>query len=179
MASTFQTFSPSYENITNRMNRLRHGSSGHHSSYSASLPKHSPPRNINLLTLDTNCSKYARRVSPTAFNLREDPPSCKFAGRVTKNVGLKKYNQRQLREVMNHREPTHLKTESNYYMERENYAMLFTETNTMREVTTGDKRAAAAKASVDEVKMNEEAKDNISKINGWQTKLVPGRMYKR
>ena len=107
MSSSFQPFSPSYENISNRMSRLRHASHDHRSlnNHATYRSPASPPKSINLLTLDTSIrTRYNHAASPTCINLKEDLPlNGKFTGRVTKNGGLKKYNQRQIKEVMNNR----------------------------------------------------------------------------
>jgi len=171
--TSFQAFSPAYENLSNRMSRLRHNSQQHHKSYTMSV---SPPKAINLFTLDSN--KHNRRVSPSTFNLANETISSgtgKFTGRVTKNVGLKKYNQRQIKQVMNNRENTHVKAESSMGAIR-----IHTESDTPRESTGLDKWHVAR---VDEVKMNEEesSKENskLNRYNEWQNKLIPGKLYKR
>ena len=100
MATSFTTFSPSYENIHARMNRLKHHSQNHHSNH---LVASSSTPNIVPLHVDTSVTRrYNRKVSPTTvtFNEESTPAPGKFTGRVTKNTGLKKYNQRQIREVM-------------------------------------------------------------------------------
>jgi len=100
MSTRFQTFNPSYENISNRITRLRHNSANNTTS-SFSTKTHSISKNINPFTVETP-AQSKRKVSPTPALLTEDKylESGKFTGRVTKNVGLKKYNQRQLKEVM-------------------------------------------------------------------------------
>jgi hypothetical protein len=152
-AASFQTFSPAYENLSNRMSRLRHNSQNHHKSYTMSA---SPPKPLNLFTLDTTTNiKNNRRVSPTTFNLANETITAgtgKFTGRVTKNVGLKKYNQRQIKEVMNNRENVHVRHESNYGAVR-----VYTENDTPRDSTglTGlGKWPLAGITTIDEVKMS-------------------------
>ena len=95
MSTSFTTFTPSYENILTRMNRLKHNSQSHNRNQTTV----SPPRATQPVHVDTSVSKrYNRRVSPTSFNFQEEAANTgKFTGRVTKNVGLKKYNQRQIR----------------------------------------------------------------------------------
>ena len=102
MSTSFTTYTPSYENILTRMNRLKHNSQTHHRTQTTV----SPPMATQPAHVDLSVSKrYNRRVSPTAFNIQEEIANTgKFTGRVTKNVGLKKYNQRQIREVMLNRE---------------------------------------------------------------------------
>jgi hypothetical protein len=59
-----------------------------------------------------------RRLSPTNLIIGDEALSStgdKFTGRVTKNTGLKKYNQRQLREMVDSKNISkHLKTEASY-----------------------------------------------------------------
>lgn len=112
------------------MNRLRHHSQNHTASYQT--PR-SPPKSFKLYTIDpTPTTNIVHRPSPSAFTLEDPYSTGKFTGRVTKNVGLKKYNQRQLKEVMNNREPTYLKTESNGYFQGDSKIRLCTEGNTVR-----------------------------------------------
>lgn len=128
MSSAFQTFSPSYENISNRMNRLRQHSQNQRSTYMSS----SPPKTGNFFATDSNSKPLpAPRVIPTNIALREDPfGNGKFTGRINKNVGLKKYNQRQLREVMtSNKEPNYPKTEGNGFYPSPVKARLNTEGN--------------------------------------------------
>jgi hypothetical protein len=98
MSSAFQAFSPSYENISNRMSRLKHHSQNQRTCYTSS----SPPKTKNFFIIDAPSKPLpAPKIIPTGASLKEDPFSNgKFTGRINKNVGLKKYNQRQLREVM-------------------------------------------------------------------------------
>lgn len=158
MTSHFQAFSPSYENMASRMSRIKHHSQNHHISYAKAI---SPPKPMSLLTLDTNIkTRYNHRASPTSFNLREDTANItnpgKFTGRVTKNGGLKKYNQRQIKEVMNYREPLHMKTEgNNHNPSREKSPILCSEDNTERRETGFDKWPVSSSPVVDEVKMND------------------------
>jgi hypothetical protein len=103
MSSTaaFSAFSPSYENIANRMSRLKQ----HKSSQSLTQIRSNSARKIelNVFTVDPcESSGYQarRRLSPTNLALDSNLLSStgdKFTGRVAKNTGIKKYNQRQLR----------------------------------------------------------------------------------
>lgn len=99
--ATFSTFSPSYENIANRMSRLKH----HKNSQSLTQIRPNSARKIelNVFSVDPcESSGYLprRKLSPTNVNIDNEPLSStgdKFTGRVAKNTGIKKYNQRQLR----------------------------------------------------------------------------------
>ena len=98
MSTCFQTFTPSYENISNRINRLRHNSASHSTPSIIRNNPQSIPKNINLFTVETPIQPK-RRISPTPIIFTDDKflDGGKTTGRVTKNVGLKKYNQRQLK----------------------------------------------------------------------------------
>jgi hypothetical protein len=99
--SSFSTFSPSYENISNRMNRLKQ----HRSAQSLTQIRPNSARKVelNVFSIDpyeNTPYQPRRRLSPTNVAFTEDTITStgdKYAGRVTKNTGLKKYNQRQLR----------------------------------------------------------------------------------
>ena len=102
MSSSFTTFTPSYENILSRMNRLKHSSQNHRSV------NHQSHKSLLPIPVDTSVTrKYSRNGSPNRIGFAEEsvPSVGKFTGRVTKNVGLKKFNQRQLREVLLNKEP--------------------------------------------------------------------------
>ncbi len=71
MATRFQAFTPSYENISNRISRLKHNSTSHSALPTSSYHSGSIPKNTNLFTLDTTTSPK-RRVSPTAMAFNED-----------------------------------------------------------------------------------------------------------
>ena len=93
MSSSFRAFSPSYERLANRMARLQQVPSPHVTGPSrcSSAPKMaaypiSPP-----MTLYT--PPPPRRQAPPTTTPTQP-------GRVTKNTGLRKYNQRQLKTVM-------------------------------------------------------------------------------
>lgn len=131
MASHFQAFSPSYENISNRMSRLRHSSQNHYKSYA---PSQSPPKSIHMFALDSKPT-FNHRPSPTMLNLKEETfTGGKFTGRVTKNVGLKKYNQRQIKEVMTNHTYKEAANQSStgWTQSQERKSRLLTEGNNVR-----------------------------------------------
>lgn len=71
--NSFETYSPSYENISNRMNRLKQNK---HSSSLTQIRPNSVGRksDLNLFTIDVtdnNAYKPRRRLSPTNFVLNE------------------------------------------------------------------------------------------------------------
>ena len=96
-----------YENLSNRMERLRH--SQNHTSSTTNLRSASVDRKTENKTL-TRASSTAMLASPSANQtsiltyLQEE--SCldvgnRYCGRVAKNTGIRKYNQRMLKEVGN------------------------------------------------------------------------------
>lgn len=110
------------------MSRLKHHSQNHRSTFSSS----SPPKTNNFFPTDVSSKPLAPpRIIPTSINLREDPfGNGKFTGRINKNVGLKKYNQRQLREVMtSNKETNFTKTEGNGFYPETVKTRLCTEGN--------------------------------------------------
>ena len=129
--SHFQAFSPSYENISNRVSRLRYSSQNHYKTYA---PSQSPPKSIALFATETQPVHYLR-PTPSALNLCEETLTTgRFTGRVTKNTGLKKYNQRQIKEVMtNNKEPLQ-ETNSAWTQSQERKARFQTEGNNFREL---------------------------------------------
>ena len=99
----FSTFTPSYQNIANRMSRLKH----HKSTQSLTQIRPNSARKIdlNVFVVDT-CERSGyeprRRLSPTNLKIQNQTLSStanNFTGRVAKNTGIKKYNQRHLREL--------------------------------------------------------------------------------
>jgi hypothetical protein len=96
-----------YENLSNRMDRLRY--SQNQTSSTMNLRSASVDRNTENKTL-TRASSTAMLASPLANQtshltyLQEE--SCldvgsRYCGRVAKNTGIRKYNQRMLKEVGN------------------------------------------------------------------------------
>lgn len=96
-----------YENLSNRMERLKH--SQNHSSSTNNLRSASVDRNTDNKTL-TRTGSTAMLASPSTNQtslltyLQEE--SCldvgnRYCGRVAKNTGIRKYNQRMLKEVSN------------------------------------------------------------------------------
>lgn len=112
--SAFSTFSPSYENIANRMNRLKHSSSSQSLNQIRSNSARKADANIFSVNNSDNIPYHQRRrVSPNSLAFVEDPlysTNDKVAGRVSKNTGLKKFNQRQLKEISDVK--NHFRTES-------------------------------------------------------------------
>ena len=112
--SSFSTFSPSYENIANRMNRLKHSSSSQ--SLNQIRPNSARKADVNVFSVNNGDNlpyHQRRRVSPNHLTFNEDTLFTtheKVAGRVSKNTGLKKFNQRQLKEISDVK--NHLRTES-------------------------------------------------------------------
>lgn len=100
--ASFSPFSPSYENIANRMSRLKH----HKSSQSLTQirPNSARKLELNIFANDPSSTlgsfQPKRRVSPTNIIIDHETLNStgdKFTGRVAKNTGIKKYNQRQIR----------------------------------------------------------------------------------
>lgn len=115
----FSAFSPSYENIANRMSRLKHHKSTQ--SLTQIRPNSARKLELNMFTMDS-CDSSGfppkRRISPThiAFETGALTSTAdKFTGRVSKNTGIKKYNQRQIREMADGKNVhTALSTEPTY-----------------------------------------------------------------
>ena len=107
----FSAFSPSYENIANRMNRLKHHKSTQ--SLTQIRPNSARKLELNMFTMDfCDSSGFAprRRVSPTNITIETGGLAStgdKFTGRVAKNTGIKKYNQRQIREISDGKNANH------------------------------------------------------------------------
>ena len=108
-SSSFETFSPSYQNISNRMSRLkRNGSSQSYTNIkSNSVIKKFQTNNVFAIeSYKEELIKPKRKLSPnllalTTLKTEYGSEADKIiTGRVTKNNGLKKYNQRQLKEVI-------------------------------------------------------------------------------
>jgi hypothetical protein len=112
--SAFSTFSPSYENIANRMNRLKHSSSSQ--SLNQIRPNSARKVDVNIFSVNSGEGQpyhQRRKISPNHLTFVEDPiysVNDKVVGRVSKNTGLKKFNQRQLKEISEVK--NHLRTES-------------------------------------------------------------------
>lgn len=110
-AVSFAAYSPAYENIANRMSRLRH----HKPSQSLTQIRPNSARKLDINVFTIEASEHSayqprRRLSPTALAFPEELRGEKVSGRVAKNTGLKKYNQRQLREIGDGRTGVNLKT---------------------------------------------------------------------
>ena len=96
-----------YENLSNRMERLRH--SQNHSSSTTNLRSASVDRNHDNKTLNRACSTAmlaSPSVNQTSLLTYLQEESCldvgnRYCGRVAKNTGIRKYNQRMLKEVGN------------------------------------------------------------------------------
>ena len=95
MASSFSAFTPTYERLSNRMARLQQMPSQHNTSY---IRSSSTPKLASAFPLSPPMTLYTPPPS-----CRQHPPTCASiqVGKVTKNTGLRKYNQRQLKAVMN------------------------------------------------------------------------------
>lgn len=165
----FSAFSPSYENIANRMSRLKH----HKSTLSLTQirPNSARKLELNMFTMDT-CDSSGfpprRRLSPTNITIDAGALTStgdKFTGRVAKNTGIKKYNQRQFREIADGKN-VHipLSTEATY---RKGCVIPFAIENAS---------PYSALKSTDEVKSKEQT-EKISK-KGLDS-LIPGRIYTR
>lgn len=103
LAFGFSAYTPTYENIANRMSRLKHSRSA---SNEAQVRRNSVNKNeINpfyIQTRPTSPYQSRKRVSPSGVNLVEKQSNSTgdhYAGRLARNVGIRKYNQRQLREI--------------------------------------------------------------------------------
>ena len=96
-----------YENLSNRMERLRH--SQNNSSSTTNLRSASVDRNHDNKTLNRACSTAmlaSPSVNQTSLLTYLQEESCldvgnRYCGRVAKNTGIRKYNQRMLKEVGN------------------------------------------------------------------------------
>lgn len=114
--ASFSAFTPTYENIANRMSRLKYTKNSQSITQirSSSLKK----TDLNAYPIDTRPSspyQPKRRISPSGQAFLEQQFAStgeQFAGRVSKNTGIKKYNQRQLKDIGEGRTVKHLKTES-------------------------------------------------------------------
>ena len=99
----FSAFTPTYENIANRLSRLQHGRSA--SNGTQIRPNSAQKVELNPLYIQTrqnSPNQPRKRLSPSVINALEQNFSSKgdqCAGRLAKNTGIKKYNQRQLKEI--------------------------------------------------------------------------------
>jgi hypothetical protein len=165
----FSAFSPSYENIANRMSRLKHHKSTQ--SLTQIRPNSARKLDLNMFATDSfNNSGFPprRRVSPT--NIAIDAGALtstgdKFTGRVAKNTGIKKYNQRQFREIPDGKNVhVPLSTEPTY---RKGCITPFAIENVS--AYSGLKSMDEAKSKEQAEKMNKKGLDS----------LIPGRIYNR
>jgi hypothetical protein len=117
LTAGFSAFSPSYENIANRMSRLKYSRSSQ--NITQIRPNSARKVDPKLFTIDTReNSPYQprRRVSPSGLALLDQQIAStgdQFTGKVARNTGIKKYNQRQLKDIGEGKASVHLKTEGN------------------------------------------------------------------
>lgn len=84
---------------------------------------------------------------------------------MTKNIGIKRYNQRQLKEVLEYKEPRKVQAQTKY--------------NTTLQTTTsnfGHADARNIQSTVAKLKKTCEGADSTTS-KYWERKLIPGRIY--
>lgn len=117
MSTGFSAYLPCYENIADRMYRLKQSKISQ--NMGQIRPNSAQKVDIYRLSTDThdNSSYRAkRRVSPAKIALYDQEftsTSDQYVCLVSQNSGIKKYNQRQLKEIGEGRAIVHLKTEGN------------------------------------------------------------------
>lgn len=90
----------SYENLASRMNRLRGNSASHGLKNSASgYLSYTAPDNSFISRPTSSCYRSTLKVQ-SPVNMLNDLSNCQV-GRVAKNTGIRKYNQRQIKDVLN------------------------------------------------------------------------------
>jgi hypothetical protein len=164
MFTGFSAYSPSYENITNRMCRLKQSKSSQ--NVGQIRPNSAQKVDICRLSTDTrenSAYRAKRRVSPSNLALYDQQFTAttgNYAGGVSRNSGIKKYHQRQLKDIGEGRALVNLKTEGN--LERGPILHPI------------DDRASSKqeKASAPQIEIVRSA----GKLN---QNMIPGRIYKR